>query len=190
MRNNAAKVRRLYDIANVLSSLKLIEKTQNSESRKPAFRWLGIEGKSTHAATVPLAPIAKQWNKRAFGTDVTNTDLKKSKSIPSVEGKQRKVIRSRSEDLKECNLTAQRQLQGSKGHAFGPFCPISVAKGEHEANGADEEKALLDWEAMAASFHPQYHNQALSELFAHYMEAWKSWYVELAQDSNSLELLK
>lgn len=30
---------------------------------------------------------------------------------------------------------------------------------------------------------------ALSELFAHYMEAWKSWYIELAQDSNSLELL-
>ncbi|GBG85957.1 hypothetical protein CBR_g40769 [Chara braunii] len=35
------KVRRLYDIANILSSLHLIEKTHMSESRKPAFRWLG-----------------------------------------------------------------------------------------------------------------------------------------------------
>lgn len=118
-----------------------------------------MEGKSTHAAAAAAAPTAKQWNKRAFGTDVTNTDLKKSKLVPLVEGKPRKVVKTRSEDLKECNLTAQMQLQGSKVHAFGPFCPTGVAKGEHEPNGADEEKALLDWEAMAASFHPQYHNQ-------------------------------
>ena len=38
------KVRRLYDIANVLSSLKLIEKTHLEVTRKPAFRWVGEEG--------------------------------------------------------------------------------------------------------------------------------------------------
>ena len=37
------KVRRLYDIANILQSLHLLEKTQLTDSRKPAFRWLGIE---------------------------------------------------------------------------------------------------------------------------------------------------
>jgi transcription factor E2F7/8 len=37
------KVRRLYDIANILQSLHLLEKTQLEDSRKPAFRWLGIE---------------------------------------------------------------------------------------------------------------------------------------------------
>lgn len=37
------KVRRLYDIANILQSLHLLEKTQLADSRKPAFRWLGIE---------------------------------------------------------------------------------------------------------------------------------------------------
>jgi transcription factor E2F7/8 len=37
------KVRRLYDIANILSSLRLIEKTHLVDSRKPAFRWLGVE---------------------------------------------------------------------------------------------------------------------------------------------------
>jgi len=35
------KVRRLYDIANVLSSLRLLDKTQLPDSRKPAFRWRG-----------------------------------------------------------------------------------------------------------------------------------------------------
>ncbi|AQL00806.1 hypothetical protein ZEAMMB73_Zm00001d044746 [Zea mays] len=33
----AAKVCRLYDIANVLSSLNFIEKTQQVDTRKPAF---------------------------------------------------------------------------------------------------------------------------------------------------------
>lgn len=35
------QVRRLYDIANVLSSLRLLDKTQLPDSRKPAFRWRG-----------------------------------------------------------------------------------------------------------------------------------------------------
>lgn len=41
----AAKVRRLYDIANVLRSLKLIEKVHVIEERgrKPAFEWIGPE---------------------------------------------------------------------------------------------------------------------------------------------------
>lgn len=36
-----AKVRRLYDIANVFTSLKLIEKIHLVQTRKPAFKWLG-----------------------------------------------------------------------------------------------------------------------------------------------------
>lgn len=38
------KIRRLYDIANVLSSLGLIEKCQAINSKKPAFKWIGLEG--------------------------------------------------------------------------------------------------------------------------------------------------
>ncbi|KAK4417720.1 E2F transcription factor-like E2FF [Sesamum alatum] len=37
------KVRRLYDIANVFSSMELIEKIRDPQSGKPAFRWLGME---------------------------------------------------------------------------------------------------------------------------------------------------
>lgn len=38
-----AKVRRLYDIANVLTSLALIKKVHVTEERgrKPAFKWIG-----------------------------------------------------------------------------------------------------------------------------------------------------
>ena len=38
------KVRRLYDIANVLVSLRLIEKCSLPETRKPAFKWIGEKG--------------------------------------------------------------------------------------------------------------------------------------------------
>lgn len=38
------KIRRLYDIANVLQSIGLIKKTHKSTNRKPAFRWIGIDG--------------------------------------------------------------------------------------------------------------------------------------------------
>ncbi|XP_078430914.1 E2F transcription factor-like E2FE isoform X2 [Wolffia australiana] len=188
MRNNAAKVRRLYDIANVLSSMKLIEKTQNSESRKPAFRWIGAIGKPIQEEAV----LGKQKNKRAFGTDVTNTEIKKGKlASPPAEGKQRKTValRSKTEDLKECNLAASRQLlRGNKGYAFGPFCPANAE--EKKPGEEDEGKATLDWEAMAASLHPRYHNQALGELFAHYLEAWKSWYAQLAQDGQMEHLCR
>uniref|UniRef100_A0A251SQB4 Putative winged helix-turn-helix DNA-binding domain, E2F Family n=1 Tax=Helianthus annuus TaxID=4232 RepID=A0A251SQB4_HELAN len=39
---NVTKVRHLYDIANVLSSMNFIEKIHHPETRKPAFRWLGM----------------------------------------------------------------------------------------------------------------------------------------------------
>ncbi|CAD8138963.1 unnamed protein product [Paramecium octaurelia] len=38
------KVRRLYDIANVLKSIGLIKKTHLTSSKKPAFQWVGKEG--------------------------------------------------------------------------------------------------------------------------------------------------
>lgn len=43
--SSPAKIRRLYDIANVLSSLDLIKKVHVNEERgrKPAFKWTGPE---------------------------------------------------------------------------------------------------------------------------------------------------
>lgn len=52
------KIRRLYDIANVLSSLRLIEKTHVSETRKPAFRWLGASESMLGALA---AAAAQEW---------------------------------------------------------------------------------------------------------------------------------
>ncbi|KAK2373382.1 E2F transcription factor E2FE [Trifolium repens] len=46
------KVRRLYDIANVLTSMNLIKKTHTTNTRKPAFRWLGLKGKTWNEASL------------------------------------------------------------------------------------------------------------------------------------------
>ncbi|KAJ8480469.1 hypothetical protein OPV22_024196 [Ensete ventricosum] len=180
------KIRRLYDIANVLSSINLIEKTQ-VEARKPAFRWLGLkDGKVKADNNVKVvAPGPKKLTKRAFGTEITNVNSKKSRPNLPADKKPMKV-QMKSEDLNECNRVAMKQLGSKSGYAFGPFHPNGVMK-----RGADVEvkcgKGVRDWDSLAASFRPQYHNQALSELFAHYVEAWKTWYVEATKGSRNLQ---
>jgi len=62
--DTTAKVRRLYDVANVLASLKLIEKIHMSD-RKPAFKWCGV---LPTAAEISL-PLKKRCAKRASSTE-------------------------------------------------------------------------------------------------------------------------
>ncbi|KAM6174037.1 transcription factor E2F8 [Erethizon dorsatum] len=54
------KIRRLYDIANVLSSLDLIKKVHVTEERgrKPAFKWTGPEISPNTSGSSPVLPSA------------------------------------------------------------------------------------------------------------------------------------
>lgn len=186
--NMRTKVRRLYDIANVLSSLNLIEKTQQADSRKPAFRWLGqAKRKEGSNVTVALPPTRKiMSNKRAFGTDLTNIDNidnKRGKLDSTTENKA-KLMQGSGNMLK----TLERQLgQGNRGgFVYGPFHPAGARKQDLDDRSAREErKNIQDWESLAASFRPQYQNQALTDLFGHYVEAWKSWYLDLTREATS-----
>ncbi|RWR78657.1 E2F transcription factor-like protein E2FE isoform X1 [Cinnamomum micranthum f. kanehirae] len=176
--NSAAKVRRLYDIANVLTSLNLIEKTQQIETRRPAFRWLGYNGKPDNAATFSTRAPNDQSKKRVFGSDVTNLDLVKRRPICTMDEKPIRVqMKSKDPSAQKQSNQMQQQQPSSKGYDFGPFRPVLQ----------DREKAMKSTQnckAMASSHRPQYRNQALSELFAHYSEAWKSWYMEVTQVNN------
>ncbi|XP_010272101.1 PREDICTED: E2F transcription factor-like E2FE isoform X2 [Nelumbo nucifera] len=178
------KVRRLYDIANVLSSMNLIEKTHHSESRKPAFRWLGMKGKPENGFTnLDL----KDTRKRVFGADITNTNLKRTKMVHLKDEKLNQNTKAQmqnqmdQEDLNkhiDRNQAEQQSKQSSKGFVFGPFSPVGIPKvSDSDKNSSNR---VQDWESLASTYRPQYHNQALSDLFAHYMEAWKSWYIEVA----------
>ncbi|XP_043706149.1 E2F transcription factor-like E2FE isoform X2 [Telopea speciosissima] len=186
MRNNsAAKVRRLYDIANVLSSMNFIEKIHHPESRKPAFRWLGFGGQPGNGSAGSFD--LKDSRKRVFGTEITNDNFKRNKVNSLMDEKANRnpnlqmQMQLNHDNMKNDmgrNQIEQQPKQSSKGFVFGPFSPIVMPKvGEASENNV---KRVQDWESLATSYRPQYHNQALNDLFAHYLEAWKSWYVEIA----------
>ncbi|KAL3814085.1 hypothetical protein ACJIZ3_015353 [Penstemon smallii] len=177
------KVRRLYDIANVLSSMKFIEKTHHPETRKPALRWLGLNGKPDNKSVDSLA--LNETKKRAFGMDITNSVLKRFKVDEDASQilKPHMPVRVKHETLEN---EGERTRTGVKSFQFGPFAPAKEAKtgASHEENG----KQVVDWESLASTYRPQYHNQALKDLFSHYVEAWNSWYSEVA-GNNSLQLM-
>uniref|UniRef100_A0A5B6ZH65 Putative E2F transcription factor-like E2FE isoform X2 n=1 Tax=Davidia involucrata TaxID=16924 RepID=A0A5B6ZH65_DAVIN len=178
------KVRRLYDIANVLSSMNFIEKTHHPETRKPAFRWLGMTGKFENGSASAL--VLNESKKRTFGTEITNTNSKRSKVVSPVDGNTNQVMKMQvkgeilENEVDKSNLE-QDSRQSLKNYQFGPFAPKA---------GASENKVkqVHDWESLASTYRPQYHNQALKDLFAHYLEAWKSWYSEVA-GKNPIQLI-
>ncbi|XP_031480851.1 E2F transcription factor-like E2FF isoform X2 [Nymphaea colorata] len=188
------KVRRLYDIANVLSSMNLIEKTHHSVTRKPAFRWLGVDEKSEKDSSHAIfSDIPKgDAKKREFGTELcpnTDIDAKRRKlfsGIHALKPRRENVVnlevsddkaRKQSQQQQYCQkYEQQKENISSKGFVYGPFSPVCVA----QKNSESSSKGAQDWDALAASFFPQYKNQALSDLFSHYLEAWQSWYAQVA----------
>ncbi|KHN19345.1 E2F transcription factor-like E2FE [Glycine soja] len=168
--NNRTKVRRLYDIANVLSSMNLIEKTHTTNTRKPAFRWLGVRGK-TWGGSVDLAQNSnvKESRKRMFGTDIGNISFKRNKVDLSMDGQNSKMQNQHE------NISPRAQLekiiikkdakQTSESYQFGPFAPAYVPKvGTSENNSV---KKVHDWDSLAQEHRPQYQNQ-VGHLFPFY----------------------
>ncbi|XP_052196819.1 E2F transcription factor-like E2FE isoform X2 [Diospyros lotus] len=158
--NSAAKVRRLYDIANVFSSMNLLEKTHHPESRKPAFRWLGFKGSLMNATATGFS--LNESKKRAFGTEITNILPKKHKSDSSLDWDSNKgdMLMHTAHDLKS-EHSDSLELQGkhgSKNFVFGPFAPASLSKVGDSEN--KDGRQLKDLEDLASTYRPQYSNQA------------------------------
>ncbi|KAL2961443.1 hypothetical protein AAZX31_17G090900 [Glycine max] len=156
------KVRRLYDIANVLSSMNLIEKTHTMDTRKPAFRWLGSEGK-TWDETLHKSNL-NDSRKRAFGSDITNISFERNKVELFTSGdlnpnpkKPRMENGSGLGEADENNLK-QGIKQASKSYEFGPFAPACVPKVGASQN--NNMKQVHDWGSLATAHSPQYQNEA------------------------------
>ncbi|GMI78143.1 E2F-LIKE 3, DP-E2F-like 1 [Hibiscus trionum] len=132
------KVRRLYDIANALSSMNLIEKIHTVDTRKPAFRWLGLREKSENGSADTIQPQTKP-KKRVFGTDVTNISFKKSKVDSSNEQNTNQCIKPqkpRKVEILSDRSCSEGSKQGSKSYQFGPFAPVNLTKIGNTENGA------------------------------------------------------
>ncbi|XP_028051662.1 E2F transcription factor-like E2FE isoform X6 [Camellia sinensis] len=196
MRNNsAAKVRRLYDIANVLSSMNFIEKTHHPETRKPAFRWLGTRGKSDNGSA--NTSVLNESKKRIFGTEITNTSFKRTKVVSTIDENSKQITKTHLQMLVKCedlenevdkSNFEQDLRHSSKNFQFGPFAPVTVHVSKFGATQNSTVKQVHDWESLASTYRPQYYNQALRDLFAHYVEAWKSWCSEVA-GKNPIQLI-
>ncbi|GFS32662.1 DP-E2F-like 1 [Actinidia rufa] len=160
--NSAAKVRRLYDISNVLSSMNFVEKRQGS---LPSGGW-GIREKSENGSE--NAFVLNESKKRVFGTEITNTSFKRSKALLPKDGCSNQMSKTQLQAHVKCepmgnevhksNLQ-QDSRQSSKGYRFGPFAPVSVSRaGAAEKNNV---KQVHDWENLAATYRPEYHNQGI-----------------------------
>lgn len=174
------KVRRLYDIANVLSSIRLIEKTHQADTRKPAFRWLGLRERAEISLAGPPVPI--ETRKRTFGADITNVSSKRNKmDFPGGEEAKQMKLQAKTENMDDDFHTSYSQQDTkpySRSYQYGPFAPVTAAKGA--MSEPKSTKRIHDLESLSSTFRPQYQNQAIKDLFDHYVDAWKSWYSEAA----------
>ena len=143
------KVRRLYDIANILSSLNLIQKTSVSsrDSRKPAFKWLGLEKTIAFAPTTP-GPTALP---------------------PQVDPRIRTQPRPQDVKAQQAPAPAQMVDQMIQQHQAmtSMLPPLSALSAHHQPS------------VEASMTNPvHYQNDKIHSMFVQYVNQWKFWYMQ------------
>lgn len=127
-------------------------KTHHPETRKPAFRWLGLTGKPDNRTADSLIPSDSK--KRVFGTDLTNATMKRLR----VDEDRLQLLKAHDQvRVKHEKESEDDRLNAGKSYQFGPFAPAIVPKvgDSHDGKG----KEAVDWESLASTYRPQYHNQ-------------------------------
>ena len=133
--------------------------THTVDTRKPAFRWLGLRGKSEKGSADAL--VLHGSKKRVFGTDVTNNRFKRNKVGSSNDQNLNQCTKMQKQIKVENLVTAadrnssEDSKQGSKSYQFGPFAPVNLTK---IGNSENNVKRVHDWESLASTYRPQYHN--------------------------------
>lgn len=143
--------------------------THTTDTRKPAFRWLGCRGKAENEQ----APVDSR--KRMFGSDITNIGSKRGKveSLFDTSLNQDLKVQKQGKfdslvhDLDRGN-SEHDSKQTLKSYQFGPFAPASVSKvGAPENNSV---KRVHDWESLASTHRPQYQNQGIISALLQFTE--------------------
>jgi hypothetical protein len=120
------------------------------------------EKPAENGVTVAVSPARKTLpSKRAFGTELTNIDINRSKLDSTVQ-KKAKLAQGGGDILNT------RQANKS-GFVYGPFHPSCARKQEPDDCKNAEQRSAQDWESLADSFRPHYQNQGryLSALLLH-----------------------
>ncbi|MCI4383801.1 hypothetical protein PGIGA_G00030930 [Pangasianodon gigas] len=142
------KIRRLYDISNVLSSLKLIKKVHVTEERgrKPAFKWTGPENLSLQGLQVEASSCPRPLESRS---SVDNCTKNLFCSPSTKRGFTRhhslvKLAKSIQDDRRKINSAPSSPIKITSDAANGCFYP---SKMDHLAEIC---KMQLDQQAMNA----------------------------------------
>ncbi|KAM9220039.1 transcription factor E2F8 isoform 1-T2 [Dugong dugon] len=153
------KIRRLYDIANVLSSLDLIKKVHVTEERgrKPAFKWTGPEISPNPSGPSPVIPFApsdlevKQSSKENCAKNLFSTRGKPNftrhpsliKLVKSIESDRRKINSAPSSPIKTNKAEGSQNSAPfpSKMAQLAAICKMQLE--EQSSEPRKKEKAQL-----------------------------------------------
>ncbi|XP_033101778.1 uncharacterized protein LOC117104932 [Anneissia japonica] len=133
------KVRRLYDIANILSSLQLIKKVHVTENRgrKPAFKWIGPHPQDTK---INISTVAVE--KRP----VTKHSLLGSPISLSTSSRKRSWARHSS-----FNMMCETIEKENKGFSSAPSTPVKHEQDLDESFHADFEALKRKYPAQVSN---------------------------------------
>ncbi|KAM4602365.1 transcription factor E2F8 [Polymixia lowei] len=126
------KVRRLYDIANVLRSLKLIEKVHVTEERgrKPAFEWIGPEElpkvKDFKSSTLGCLNCAKNLFSSPRGKRTFTRHPSLIKLAKSIQDDRRKINSAPSSPVKHVLRDSSNNDFPSKMAQLAAICKIQL----------------------------------------------------------------
>ncbi|XP_010453626.1 PREDICTED: E2F transcription factor-like E2FD [Camelina sativa] len=190
------KVRRLYDIANVFSSMNLIEKTHIPETKKAAYRWLGsIDISENKFLTASASSSDRIETKKAAYRWLGSIDISENKfltasasSCDRIEPKKRAFgteITNFSAKRNKANCSKDRKHNGKqntsraiKEEPVDVKPDVTIAFGSSTPAGASGMNNLRPRlgviEALSSMYQPQYCNPALFGLLAHYKETFES----------------
>lgn len=144
------KIRRLYDIANVLSSLALIKKVHVTEERgrKPAFKWTGPEISPNPSGLSPVTPFSpselevKQSSKENCAKNLFSTRGKPNftrhpsliKLVKSIESDRRKINSAPSSPIKTSKAESSQNSAPfpSKMAQLAAICKIELEEQSSE----------------------------------------------------------
>uniref|UniRef100_A0A4W3JRK2 Transcription factor E2F8 n=1 Tax=Callorhinchus milii TaxID=7868 RepID=A0A4W3JRK2_CALMI len=168
------KIRRLYDIANVLTSLELIKKVHVAEERgrKPAFKWIGPE-------VSPSPKISREFAKNLFPTSSTKQGFTRHASLnyllQNVENDQRKISSAPTSPTgKSYSNFAKPELYPSKMAQLAAICKLQLEaqsktsecepKSPSPQSSSSETKSKLD--KACGPVEPTLHSRVNSTIFS------------------------
>ena len=152
------KVRRLYDIANILSSLNLIEKQGNS-----VYKWLGHQ-----AGNVKLRkPVVRQPSQYDVNAFMTKTQSSGS-IYTSLEGKE-------NQNQGQINKKMKMSHSAPKLEACAAALPPTFNARQQQPIQQVQNLAEL---TPSASYVINYQNDKVHHIFSNYLNSWKIWHLQ------------